>query len=223
VISRCKRWLRFLFFFTASISDVLDNADQLSVSSDVTEQPQPSWDDKDGCVTEDDDNEQLKKPVLRFILFDIDYLCIKHCCILYPLQNSSETNPSFCFGLVTVGIDIFVFAGSLVTYSCSSLYSLCTQLLRKYKTASCHNNEEKFLATSMSCFMMLTNVDWWHSNGVFENQVQVAPLSFCNNKLWLMTVNFGVMLDAVAQPFVVLLIGRSKKVTTWIQGNSYWY
>jgi hypothetical protein len=52
---------------TASITDVSDNADQLSVSSDLTEQPPPSWDDRDGCLTEDDDNEQVKKAVLRFV------------------------------------------------------------------------------------------------------------------------------------------------------------
>lgn len=55
----------------ASITDVLDNADQLSVSSDATEQPTPSWDERDGCGTEDDDNEQMKKPVLRFVLSSI--------------------------------------------------------------------------------------------------------------------------------------------------------
>jgi hypothetical protein len=50
---------------TASITDASDNTDRLSVSSELSEQQQPAWDEKDGCLTEDDDNEQMKKPVLR--------------------------------------------------------------------------------------------------------------------------------------------------------------
>lgn len=61
-----------VFLCAASITDVSDCVDRLSMTSEVSEQPPPSWDDrdgeKDGCLTEDDDNDPMKKPTLRYSL-----------------------------------------------------------------------------------------------------------------------------------------------------------